>query len=120
MLADIRPEPNRLRVRPKEFGVGLLMLVCLRCVRTFRSARDGSAPVNGQQNFVWWALAGGLFFVSLVILAKTIRKIEFLQFVSNQGTAFLDVARAGPQRASFQAFVEALIGQIRSNRTVDT
>jgi hypothetical protein len=120
MLADLRPEPNRLRVRPNEFGVGLLMLVASVALGLFAVLATGLPPSTADKNFVWWALAGGLFFVSLVILAKTFRKIEFLQFVSNHGTALLDVARAGPQRAGFQAFVETLIGQIRSNRTVDT
>ena len=97
------------------------MLVASGSFGLFAVLATGLPPSMANKNFIWWALAGGLFFVSLVILAKTIRKIEFLQFVSNQGTvSFWTSLAHGPQRASFQAFVEALIGQIRSNRTVDS
>jgi hypothetical protein len=63
-------------------------------------------------------MAGGFLLVSLAVIAKTVRKVEFTQFVSNQGTPVLDVARAGPQCADFDAFIATAIGQIRANKGV--
>jgi hypothetical protein len=114
MLADLRPEPNFLRVRPKGFGVGLLMLVASVAAGFFAVvARQGDPNI-------WLSIAGGWFFVSLVFLWKTGTKIEFIQFVSHHGRALLDVAHAGPQRANFRPFVETLISQIRANQRIDS
>ena len=61
----------------------------------------------GEKQIPWLSVAAGCPIVALVVIAKTFRKIEFTQFVSKDGRALLDVARSGPQRASFHSFVEA-------------
>jgi hypothetical protein len=116
MLANLRPEPNRLRVRPKEivFGVGLLWVAIVLAI--FAMLTTGAAVNPRLWTTVWFSVAGGAFLTALVIIAKTARKIEFLQFVSHQGNALLDVARSGPQRHDFDAFVDALIARIRANQ----
>jgi len=116
MLADLRPEPNRLHVRPKEFGLGLLLLVASIGLVIFAALGRGPAPPADDKSIVWFSLAGGFFFVALVVLLKTSRKIEFIQFVSHHGNPLLDVAHAGPQRAQFGSFVDTLICQIRANQ----
>ena len=116
VLADLRPEPNLLRVRPKEFTVGLLMLVTSVGLGFFAIlANVTESPLDDKTKFCL-SLAGGCFLVSLVIIWKTVRKIEFTQFVSNHGTPLLDIADAGPQRVGFRSFVDTLIGQIRANQ----
>jgi hypothetical protein len=116
MLADLRPEPNRLLVRPKEFGLGLLMLVGSLVTAIVGGVVRGSAPVPDEKHLIWFACAGALAFVAMVIFSKTARKVEFIQFVSHNGHPLLDVARAGPQRAEFDPFVQTLIARIPANR----
>jgi hypothetical protein len=116
MLADLRPEPNILRIRPKEFGVGLLCLFASVAVAFYAIVARAAGPPMDNQTVLWLSIAGGCFFVSLVIFAKTFQKIEYVQFVSHQGKPLLDVARAGPERASFDNFVETLIAQIRASQ----
>ena len=120
MLADLRPEPNEVRVRPKEFGVGLGMLVAAVGLALFAISGRGMAPPRDDKTSLWLSLAAACLIVGLAILSKTFRKIEFTQFVSNHGRPLLDVARAGRQRASFDSFVETLIGQIRANQRIDS
>jgi hypothetical protein len=116
MLANLRPEPNRLRVRPKEFGFGVMLLYLSIGLAIVALLTTGAVANPRLWSTVWFSVAGGALFVSLVIFAKTARKIEFLQFVSHQGNILLDVARSGPQRHEFDGFVETLIKQIRANQ----
>jgi hypothetical protein len=116
MLANLRPEPNRLRVRPKEFGLGVMLLVIAIGLALSAALTARMAPNPRLWYTAWLSIAAGTLFVSLVIFAKTARKIEFLQFVSHQGNILLDVARSGPQRHEFDGFVETLIKQIRANQ----
>jgi hypothetical protein len=119
-LADLRPEPNILRIRPKEFGLGLLMLVASVGLGFVGIRAMGVGAPAEDKNIMLLCLAGGCLFVSLVVLGKTYRKIEYIQFVSYHGTPLLDVADAGPERSNFRAFVETLIGQIRANQKTDS
>jgi hypothetical protein len=119
ILADLRPEPNRLFVRPKEFGMGLLMLMGSVVIAVLGVMVRDLAPVPNEKILLMFACAGAFFFVAMVILSKTLRKVEFLQFVSHHGHTLLDVARSGPQRAEFDPFVQALIDRIRANQRDD-
>jgi hypothetical protein len=116
MLADLRPEPNRLLVRPKEFALGLLILIASIPLAFIGFVVRESAAIRNEKYLMWFAFAGAILFVSLVILSKTSRKIPFTQFVSHNGHPLLDVARAGPQRADYDAFLETLIDRIRANQ----
>ncbi len=118
MLADLRPEPNVLRIRPKEFGLGLLFLFAAVGLGFYAFLGKGAVPPADDRNIFWLSMALAFLLVSLVIFSKTLRKIEYIQFVSHQGKPLLDVARAGPERASFDPFVETLIGQIRANQKI--
>lgn len=93
-LADLRPEPNRLRVRPKEFGLGLILVVVSTGFAIAAGSTRGMAPDPTRWTLILLSLAGGSFFVSLVIFSKTARKIEFIQFVSHHGNVLLDVVPA--------------------------
>jgi hypothetical protein len=119
ILADLRPQPNRLLVRPKEFGLGLLMLLGSMVLAIVGTVARGAAPGPNDEGLIWFACAGAFFLVSLAILSKTLRKIEFMQFVSHHGHPLLDVARAGPQRAEYDSFVQTLIDRIRANQRND-
>jgi hypothetical protein len=119
ILADLRPELNRLFARPKEFGLGLLLLFSSMVAAIVGAVSRGPAPGPESMGLVWLVAAGSFFFISLVILSKTLRKIEFIQFVSHHGHPLLDVARAGPQRAEFDSFVQTLIDRIRANQRND-
>ena len=98
MLADLRPEPNMLRVRPKEFGLGLLMLVASVGLGLYAIATRGIGPRLDDKTMFWLSMAGACLIVSLAIFSKTFRKIEFIQFVSKHGKPLLDVDT--PARAS--------------------
>jgi hypothetical protein len=116
MLADLRPEPNILRIRPKEFNVGLLFLLAAIGFGFYGILARGAAPPADDKTILWFALAIGCLIASFVVFSKTFQKIEYIQFVGHQGKPLLDVARAGPQRASFDEFVELLIDQIRASQ----
>jgi hypothetical protein len=114
MLADLRPEPNMLRVRPKEFRLGLFMLATSIGLGFAAFLVRGLGLLPDDKAIILMSAPGAALFVSLVIMAATFRKIEFIQFVSKQGKPLLDIAKAGPQREGFRPFVEALIVQIAS------
>lgn len=116
-LVDVRPEPNKLWVRPKAFAGGILLLVAsvgtLIAAESFR--RAGHHAEDGL--IIWFSSAFAFAFVGLVVVFKTIWRIEFTQFVSRIGTAILDVARAGPDASQFDEFVGSLIHQIHRCQT---
>jgi hypothetical protein len=116
MLADLRPEPNILRIRPKEFNVGLTFLLAAVGFGFYGFLAHAPAPPADDRSILWFALAAGCLLASLVVFSKTFQKIEYMQFVSHQGKPLLDVARAGPQRADFDQFVETLIDQIEASQ----
>jgi hypothetical protein len=117
LLADLRPDPNMLRIRPKQFTAGLLTLLTSVVLGAFAFVANGTeSPLDDKTKFCL-SFAGAGVLVALVIILKTFRKIEFTQFLhSKYGTAVLDVAHTGPECASFRSFVDALIGQIRANQ----
>jgi hypothetical protein len=120
MLANLRPEPNRVLIRPEEFGYNLLMLLVSVGFAIFGAIARGRVPAMTSEAFFWvLIIAGSLFVYSLVILWKTPRKIEFVQFVSHDERPLLNVARAGPQRAEFDSFVQTLTDRIRANQRED-
>ena len=57
--------------------------------------------------FVAVALAAG------AVTTLSYPKVMFARFMTKAGKAGLDVARAGPDRAAFQDFVEQMQRQIR-------
>lgn len=54
--------------------------------------------------------------IYLVIALLTFRKVEFAQFGNDAGVVAFDIARSGPERANFDAFVERVVQQIRIAR----
>ena len=58
MLANLRPEPNRLRVRPKEFGFGVgLMMIAIGLV-IIALQTTGAAVDPRLWTAVWFSVAG--------------------------------------------------------------
>ena len=105
-LADLKPEPNILRLRPKEFRLGLSMLLASVAIGLFALATVGPAGVIPGTKIPWMSCVGPLVFVSLVVFARTFRKVEFTQFLARDGKPRMDVGRAGPNRARYREFVE--------------
>ena len=115
-LADLRPEPNLIRVRPKEFALAVRMFFG-SILATLLAVALITFDFNTRvERMILFIPAGAFLFISLVIFSKTARKIEFTQFVSHHGKALLDVARCGPQRDRFDDFLDALINQIQANQ----
>ena len=118
MLADLRPEPNKVCVRPKEFGVGMLPLLASVGFGLFAFSTRANGPQLEDKTVFWYSMAGACLFISFVVFSKTFKKVEFIQFVSHHGRPLLDVADAGPERANFHSFVETLIGQIHATQAI--
>jgi hypothetical protein len=116
LLADLRPETNLLRVRPKEYRLGVLMLAIAFNLGFGLFLAGGLGFLAPDKAILLTSLPLGALVVSLAILWKTFPKIEFTQFVSKLGKPLLDVADAGPQRDGYRPFVAAIIEQIGASR----
>ena len=116
MLANLRPEPDKLWVRNRVFMLGIVMLLLsfVLFIGTVQSLQQNRQTPGFP--IMQPSLAVGLLIVGLAICTQTSAKVEFARFQSNAGIVLLDVARAGPDRRKFQEFVELLVKQIRSNQ----
>ena len=112
-LADLRPEPERLRVRqivPIRFGAFLLIL-------GVTGLGVGFAFQNElERHMKELAITIGVISLcgSVLILSLFGRKIEAVRFKNSQGICLLDVLKSGPDKAQYESFVSALIERIRA------
>ena len=110
-LADIQPRIIRLRIRHRAFWTGLWITIggtlgFITLVAGFQLDPMGLAP-----GLLGCIGAGGV----LTSLA-TLRKVEFARFESKAGVAVLDVARAGPDKGSYDEFVARIMEQIEASQ----
>ena len=104
-LDALVPAPDRLWARPNGFWSGIGMLV------VFSTVPLGFASVLS----VWWkGLFWGLAVSGLLLALATSRRIEWAVFRNAAGVQLLTIARSGPSRNNFQAFVDAVRGAIQA------
>ena len=106
-LDNLSPRPNLILVRQRLFKKSLAVA----------SISAAAAVVFDRYgtNIAQWVVYG---FVAVALAAGTVTmlsypKVMFARFMTRAGKAGLDVARAGPDRAAFQDFVEQMQRQIR-------
>jgi hypothetical protein len=108
-LAALRPEPDRLGVRPSGFWVGLYaVVVAALAAVVFGLVRGRDAlwsPVG-----LWLA---GVAAVAALAAARNARRTEYARFVAAAGSPAVVVGRVGPQVGEFDRFVARLEEQVR-------
>lgn len=110
-LSRMDPRLIKLRVRNNVFWVGLWMAIAgfvgaVILVEGFRLDPFGIAP----------GLIGSIGVAGIALSCATLRKTEYARFESDAGVPVLDIARSGPDVASFNDFVDRLLKQIRDCR----
>jgi hypothetical protein len=111
-LNRIDPRVARLQIRHSAFWGGLIVAVVgfiayEVLVSGFGLDRFAKAP----------GLLLGLGLVGVALCLATARKTEFAQFESDAGVPVLNIARAGPERHDFDAFVRQVLEQICKARS---
>jgi hypothetical protein len=103
MLDMLRPEVNHARTRTRGFGEGITIVI----------AALGIKQGFGLSVFSYW---GGLAIVLAVggalLTLATSRKINWVVFKSRAGVDALTIARSGPDKEQFDAFVQKIVTQI--------
>jgi len=110
-LKVIQPRVIRVRIRNVSFTAGVVCAGALLATRGVLVSGFGMEPLGEASQML---LAG--IFGSLALAAATIRKVEFARFVNDAEIAVLDVARSGPDAASFDKFVAQIVDQVRAAR----
>ena len=111
LLDTLRPEINRMWARPRGFTSGITLLIaCLGIKQGF-----------GLSVFSYWGGLAVVLAVGGALLALiTSRKIGWVVFKSRAGVDALTIARSGPDKEQFDAFVEAIVREISSHAPVES
>ena len=102
-LAEVQPRIARLRIRNSVFWGGLWLAVGGFTVSTILIAGFRFDPFT-----ITPGLPGIMGMAGLALCVATFRKVEFAQFESRAGVPILDVAKAGPDRKSYDEFVSKI------------
>lgn len=112
-LALIYPGHGRTWVRGKFFAYGMWALITVAITCAVNLAIGGIAFLTQP----WFLIVFGVMAsFGLVLVAATIRPVEFATFHTDAGVAVLDVGRSGPQAAEFDEFIAYLIERIAASK----
>ena len=108
-LSSLAPLFERSNVRNAGFIGGLYLaligfVICTALVSGFHMSFENITVVL----FLGFGITG------LVLMTATYKKVEFLRFKNHGGVGVLDLARAGKDAAQLDAFIEALVKQIKT------
>lgn len=108
-FAEIQPRIVRRRVRSNIFWGGVWLafggfLTTVILVEGFELDPFGVAPF----------LTAIIGFAGVALGVATLRKVDFAQFESKAGVAVLDVAKAGPDRSSYDEFVDKIMERVQA------
>jgi hypothetical protein len=106
-LDNLSPQPNLILVRQRLFKKSLAV-ASIAAAAAVVFDRYGT---NIAQRAVYASVALALAAGAVTVLSYP--KVMFARFMTKAGKAGPDVARAGPDRAGFQAFIEQMQRQIR-------
>jgi hypothetical protein len=107
-LKTLSPIVGRLRVRSRYFRLGFLLLVLPWCITGLAVSVFGNA-----HDSQWVVFASSLSFLGLIIVAISVRKIEYARFTSRAGVPVLDISRTAKKPVQFDSFIDAITRQIR-------
>ena len=106
-LDNLAPQPNLILVRQRLFKKSLAVASIAAAAAVVFDRYGTNIAQWVVYTFVALALAAG------VVTVLSYPKVMFARFMTKAGKAGLDVARAGPDRAGFHAFIEQMQRQIR-------
>jgi hypothetical protein len=111
LLSSLKPDCGYLHIRYRLFKQGLLVLVIGMAVALLCRQTDGSLLYKVVE-------AGGWVIASLgfAVAAVTYQRVVFARFPPREGRGGLDIARSGPDRGEFEAFVKLVQRQIGRQR----
>jgi len=108
LLEMLQPEVNRARAHTRGFGGGITLIV----------AAMGIKQGFGLSVFSYWGgLASVLAVGGVLLTLATSRRINWVIFKSRAGVDSLTIARSGPDKERFDAFVQAIVTQIDKARS---
>lgn len=109
-LGELRAEPKKFGVRQKLFKRAL-GLGALAAATVVVFTRPGVTPLPHWGSTALWAFAA---FCGLVA-AISFPRVTFARFVDKAGKPALDIAQAGPDSRSFEAFISEVGRRIRKS-----
>jgi hypothetical protein len=107
-LADLSGQVNRFTVKNRWFPRAVMVGSCAVAFALVLS-RSGYPELLRRTAALGWPVAGVAFLVALLCLPRR----QFVHFPRSDGRPGLDICRAGPDRAQFEAFVGAVRKCIR-------
>lgn len=109
MLADLRPDPSRMLVRPRLYGAGLQ-------IAGYGIVAGLYAWCGVELPFQELAMICAISFsiASVILCWEFRRKIEFAYFTSHTGFLFLDIGASGRDAKKFRSFVEEISTRIKA------
>jgi hypothetical protein len=109
-LKALRPKYTEVWIRQKLFRRGLALALLLAAAAVVLDLPRAGRP---PQVVIYAAYGAAIALGALAALAWP--KVLFVRFSSSEGKPGLDIARAGPDRRSFDDFVSQIVKQIRQN-----
>ncbi len=109
-LADLSGQMTRFTVKNRWLPRAIMVGSCAVAFALVLS-RPGYPELVRRAAVLGWPAAGVAFAVALLCLPRR----RFVHFPRSNGNPGLDICQAGPDRARFEAYVEALRRGIRSS-----
>lgn len=114
-LKGLEPDYEIVRLRSPAFYVGLVGLV----VATIFALLGAAGFVDGDDATDAYAFAVIAGVISLLCVIPSWRKVERAVFMNATGVPAFDIARAGPDRSRFHAFIDELSDKIRAAKELE-
>ncbi len=112
-LAGLSPHPGRLRVRPNWLKTGVMFLIFGSLFAFF-----AYAAADRSQTPRMTIVSSVIALMGLAMAMVGLPRVTYVRFHSQTGTGRnLDIAMAGPDRARFADFVQAVCRQIQVAQT---
>jgi len=111
-LEGLEPRPLEIWVRQRLFKRALALSLLSAAAAVVLTQNGGGGRFNP------W-LVNGFYIIAMLIGAVAVlsyAKVRFARFPTREGKAGLDIARAGPDAATFDDFVDRVKARIRKSR----
>jgi hypothetical protein len=107
-LAGLSDEPRPMTIRYRLFKYASRVFALGAIVSAVAIYEQKPPPLS-----VWAIVGIALASIGFVLGAISWRKVPFVRFAGPQGKGGLDIAKSGPQRDQFEAFVKLVRRQIK-------
>jgi hypothetical protein len=105
-LYTLSPALSHLRTRDRGFWSGIVMILI-----AISLLQSGALLITSY----WGGLAAVMVVAGALLSIATARKVEWVQISSRAGFLSVTIARAGPDKSTFDKFINSLLEQIKTS-----